>query len=160
MRYFSYLFIAFLVFASQPVMAQVTESVVPHPRQQEAIKIAVDWLDLVESGDDEQSYAGLAPIFQRNLTPEAWQKAVIERNIKAGKRLSRKLRRVVWYDNPIDAPLPGLYAAIEFDSVFENTDKHFQYITLHSQNGAPFKVMRNELTVTLKKAGASDQNTR
>jgi hypothetical protein len=49
------------------------------------------------------------------------------------------------------SPLPGLYAAVEIDSAYENAARHFQYIMLHSQEGAPFKVMRNEATFVLDK---------
>jgi hypothetical protein len=142
---------------SQFAIGQTSQSIALHPREQEAIGVASDWLDLVEGGDDKKSYAMLAPIFQRSLTPVSWRMSVAERNVKSGKRLSRMLRRVVWYDNPTDAPLPGLYAAVEFDSKFENTDQHFQFVILHSQGGAPFLVMRNEVTAALKKSseGAS-----
>lgn len=160
MRHFLHLLIAFLMIVSQPAITQATDPFIPHPRESEAINAASDWLDLVESGNDKQSYERLTSIFQRNLTPEAWRDSVTERNVKAGKRLSRKLRGVVWYDNPTNAPLPGLYAAVEFDSVFENTDKHFQFVILHSQDKAPFKIMRNEFTVTLKNSNSSERNAR
>ena len=154
MHLFSYLLVGFIALVSHLAIAQVAEPALTHPRQSEAVKVASDWLDLVESGNDERSYAMLAPIFQRNLTAESWRESVTERNYKIGKRLSRKLRRVVWYDNPLNAPLPGLYAAVEFDSVFENADKHFQFVILHSENGIPFQIMRNEFTVALKNTGA------
>jgi hypothetical protein len=120
-----------------------------HPRYLEAVKFASNWRDLIDEGKHEEAYSYLSPTFQKNLTTESWKNAVGGTRIELGARLSRSLRRVVWYDNPVNAPLPGLYAAVEFDSVFENARTHFQFIILHSQNGAPFKVMRNESTITL-----------
>jgi len=139
--------IASLSFAASGQVADSTS----HPRYAEAITFASAWLNLVEAGDDEASFAQLAPTFQRNLTTADWREVITRTRQTLGKRVSRTLRRVVWYDNPSNAPLPGLYAAVEYDSVFENADKHFQYVILHSQNGAPFKVMRNEATFALNR---------
>lgn len=130
---------------AEPINANVT-----HVRETEAVNFASDWLDFVENGNAQQSFSMLAPIFQQNLTPDTWRESVLDRNAKTGKLISRKLRRVVWYDNPVNAPLPGLYAAVEFDSLFENTDKHFQFVILHSQNDEAFKIMRNEADVVVK----------
>lgn len=116
------------------------------PREKEAVDFAVAWLDLVEAGDEARSYELLTPTFQHNLTRADWHAAVAATKATQGKLQQRSLRRVVWYDNPENAPLPGVYAAVEFDSVFEKSNKHFRYVVLHSQDGAPFRVMRSEST--------------
>lgn len=122
-----------------------------HARYAEAVEFAAKWRDLVDDGKHEEAFLDLAPTFQRNLTSATWKQVVERTRVQLGARQSRTLRRVVWYENPPNAPLPGLYAAVEFDSVFENARNHFQYIILHSQDGAPFKVMRNEATFALDK---------
>jgi hypothetical protein len=122
-----------------------------HDRYQEALDFANNWLDHFDAGDADATFNLLAPIFQANLTREVWSRSVAESRAKLGKRLSRKLRRIVWYQDPANAPLPGLYAAVEFDSVFVNADRHFQYLMLHSQNGAPFRLMRREATEVFNK---------
>jgi hypothetical protein len=124
-----------------------------HPRYTEAVEFASKWRDLVDEGNDIESFRALTLTFQRNLTPASWREAIGTTRARLGSRLQRNLRRVVWYDNPANAPLPGLYAAIEFDSIYENASKHFQYVMLHSQGGAPFKVMRNEETFALDTKG-------
>jgi len=151
MRHIYNLAFIFFMIIPQLSLAETINNSKSNPREAEAVKIANDWLNIVESGDDKQSFSMLALIFQQNLTQDTWRESVLDRNAKTGKLISRKLRRVVWYDNPANAPLAGLYAAVEFDSVFENTDKHFQFVILHSQNDEVFKVMRNEADVSLKK---------
>jgi hypothetical protein len=150
MRHIYNLAFIFFMIISQLSLAETINNSESNPRESEAVKIANDWLNIVENGDDIQSFLMLAPIFQKNLTQNTWRESVLDGVAKTGKLISRRLRRVVWYDNPENAPLPGLYVAIEFDSIFENTDKHFQFIILHSQNGEPFKIMRKEVDVTLK----------
>jgi hypothetical protein len=58
---------------------------------------------------------------------------------------------------PVRMP-PGTYAAVEFDSVFENASNHFEYVMLHSLVGEPFRIMRRESTFVmdseLEKEGA------
>lgn len=128
-----------------------------HPRYAEAVDFAATWVDLFDAGDVKSSFDQLAPTFQGNLTSVEWRRVIEESTAKLGKRRSRTLRRVVWYENPANAPLPGLYAAVEFDSVFENASRHFRFVILHSQNGEPFKVMRSEADVALDKQASGTQ---
>jgi hypothetical protein len=144
----------FLICAALCLASARAQAPVPgadHPRYVEALNFAAAWVDLFDAGDEKATFAQLTPTFQENLTPAQWQRAVEEAAAKLGPRLSRKLRRVVWYQDPAHAPLPGLYAAVEFDSVFRNADRHFRYVILHSQDGAPFKVMRTEADVRLNR---------
>ncbi len=127
----------------------------PRPRQAEAEKVASEWLDLVDADRDVESFALLTDVFRANLTPEIWRESVAQTNRDLGKRLSRTLRRLVWYQDPADAPLPGTYVAVEFDSVFENAESHFQYVILHSISGEHFRIMRNESTFVLKNPPSS-----
>jgi len=137
-----------LLFAlSFGAMAQALLPESPRPRQAEAQKFAEAWLELDEAGDHAASYALLTDIFKGNVTERQWLFEADKIRRQNGKLVSRTLRRIVWYDNPEDAPLPGIYAAVEFDSEFEHVKRHFQYLILHSENGAPFRIMRSETTM-------------
>jgi len=132
--------------------AQAASSQSIHPRQDEAESFAVKWLELCDVGEHKETYALLTDVFKVNLTPNAWRKQIEDTYRPLGKLVSRKLRRIVWYENPKDAPLPGTYAAVEFDSVYDNTRSHFQFVILHSRKGEPFRVMRSESDIALKNA--------
>jgi hypothetical protein len=149
-----------LAVVCQSVHAESPQPSASHPRQSEAVAFATSWLDLLDAGKAEESFVLLTPIFQANLTVASWRDSVVEANRQLGKLLSRKLKRVVWYENPADAPLPGTYVAVEFDSDYERTDRHFQYVMLHSQRGEPFRVMRHQSIVQAKAKGAADGNVR
>ncbi len=139
-----------LAVLAQGAVAESAELAPVHPREAEAVLFATAWLDLLEAGKAEESFHLLTPLFRANLTADEWRNSVAERKAQLGQLLSRKLKRVVWYENPANAPLPGTYVAVEFDSDYEHTDKHFQYIMLHSQHGEPFRVMRHQSTVLNK----------
>lgn len=121
----------------------------PRARQAEAEAFAREWLVLVDAADAKGSYDLLTDSFAGNMSLRQWRSS-IERNAREnGKLKSRSLRRIVWYDNPANAPLPGTYAAVEFDGVYANAPQHFQYVVLHSMAGEPFRVMRSEVTSIL-----------
>ena len=101
------------------VRAESVESAPLHPREAEAVAFARSWLDLLEAGKADESFMMLTPIFKANLTEATWRSTVAESNEQLGKLLSRRLQRVVWYEDPPDAPLPGTYVAVEFDSDYE-----------------------------------------
>lgn len=122
------------------------------PRDPEAEAFTTRWLDMLEEGKADDAFALLTDTFKGNLTPEAWRSAILDTKAKLGALKSRQLRRIVWYQDPKDAPLPGTYVAVEFDSSYENADKHFRYVILHSLKGEPFQVMRDESTFALNKA--------
>jgi hypothetical protein len=138
---------------AQGVQAQSAQPAPLHPREAEAVSFATAWLDLLDAGKAEESFNLLAPLFKANLTADQWRNSVIESKAQLGKLRSRTLKRVVWYEDPANAPLPGTYVAVEFDSDYEGTDKHFQYIMLHSQRGEPFRVMRHQSTLLVKGKG-------
>jgi hypothetical protein len=134
------------------VTTYAADTPTPHPRENEAVRFTTHWLDLLDEGKADESFDLLTPIFQSNLTRPSWRESVMDSKAKLGKLLSRRLRRVVWYENPANAPLPGTYVAVEFDSDYERTQQHFQYVMLHSQRGEPFKVMRHETTMLMQGA--------
>ena len=119
----------------------------PNPRDPEAEAFATHWLDLLEQGEADKAYGFLTDIFKSHVTIERWRELLAETEQRLGALQSRKLRRIVWYQDPPNAPLPGTYVAVEFDSVYANAPKHFRFVILHAQGDEPFRVMRDESTV-------------
>lgn len=119
----------------------------PNPRDPEVEAFAVHWLDLLEQGEADKAYGFLTDIFKSHVTIERWRELQIETEQRLGPLQSRKLRRIVWYQDPPNAPLPGTYVAVEFDSVYANAPQHFRFVILHAQGDEPFRVMRDESTV-------------
>lgn len=120
------------------------------PRDADAEALAARWLDLVVKGDGKASFDLLAAPFQALQTRTGWQKALDETRAVLGLLRKRTLRRIVWMQDPPGAPLPGTYAAVEFDSVFDQTNSHSQTVMLHSGHGEPFRVISAEANIVLK----------
>ena len=138
----------FLWFASQ-CLGQPTLQGIRHPREAEAERVATAWLELLDAGNATDAFDQLTDIFKGNLTPEIWKTTNEESRRNLGQLISRTFRRVVIYEDPQNAPLPGTYAAVEYDSAYQNADKHSDYVVLHSQHNEPFKVTRHESTFVL-----------
>jgi hypothetical protein len=119
----------------------------PNPRDPEVTAFATYWLDLQEQGEADKAYGFLTDIFKSHVTMEIWRSLLADTRAHLGALQNRKLRRIVWYEDPPDAPMPGTYVALEFDSVYEKAPRHFRYVVLHAQGDEPFRVMRDESTV-------------
>ena len=141
-------------------LAQSVTEDVNHPRRSEAIETATAWLDLLESGKSRESFERLTEIFKSNLTEEGWKESIDEDRVTLGKLKTRELKRAVIYGDPENAPLPGTYAAVEFDSVYEHARKHFQYVILHSFDTEPFKIMRRESKQLINRSSPRSSSAR
>ena len=125
----------------------------PNPRDVEVETFVTHWLGLLEQGESDKSYAFLTDIFKSNVTIDQWRDTLAETGKRLGALRARRLLRIVWYEDPPDAPLPGTYIAVEFDSVYENAPRHFRYVVLHTQGDQPLRVMRDESTIGDSAAG-------
>lgn len=132
---------------TQRVRDKAAAAAAPNPRDPEVEAFTLHWLDLLEQGEADKSYAFLTDIFKSHVTIDQWRALLTETKQSLGALRSRRLRRIVWYKDPPDAPTPGTYIAIEFDSVYEKAPQHFRYVVLHAQGEEPLRVMRDESTI-------------
>ena len=53
--------------------------------------------------------------------------------------------KITWTKDPANAPAPGVYAAVDLASRFDNIDRHCGYIVLYQNNAStPFLVVHQE----------------
>ena len=118
-----------------------------HPRNQEAIDFVDKWLTYKDTGDSINSFDMVSKKYVSSL--DAWQSTLNQEQDELGKLLSRELIRAVAYQDPPSAPAPGLYIAVEYNSVYEKAKKHFQYIVVHSADEGGFKINKRRVNVLL-----------
>jgi hypothetical protein len=76
---------------------------------------------------------------------DRFSKRVREFNTRAGTVKERRILEITWTKDPANAPAPGVYAAVDLASRFENIDRHCGYIVLYQSDASvPFLVMRQE----------------
>ena len=80
---------------------------------------------------------------QETLPFERWSALRDDFNSKAGAVRERNITRITWYKDPPNAA-PGVYAAADFSSQFENTAVHCGYVVWREQPDGSFLLVREE----------------
>jgi Protein of unknown function (DUF4019) len=93
-----------------------------------AVKVAKDWLVLVDTGKYPESWEQASSIFKNAITKAKWAKAVKSVRATFGKNISRKLKSKRYFTSLPGAP-DGKYVVIQFESSFKNKKSAIETIT-------------------------------
>lgn len=91
----------------------------------------------------QEAYALLSAAQKRTTPFERWSALAEDFNAKAGAVRGRSIRRITWYKDPPNTG-PGVYAAADFSSQFENAAAHCGYVVWHEQTDGSFLLVREE----------------
>jgi hypothetical protein len=121
----------------------------PNWRQSAAQELAVlartrAYFAAKDSGRFAEAYAMLTAEMQADSDLQSWSRVAEAFNRRAGEAHGRRLIRVTWYNNPPEAPVPGLYAAVDFNGDF--TGLHFLcgYVVWLLQRDGSWRLVREE----------------
>lgn len=90
----------------------------------------------------------------RELSPLADYSAQVRQfNERAGERRGRRVTQLTWYNNPPQAPVPGIYAATDYTGDFANLYFVCGYIIWVLQPDGSWRLVREE-TALLARADA------
>lgn len=115
-----------------------------HPRKAEAEQFADRWFELVEQGKDDETLALLTPYSRSGYTAVEWRKLMDEQRTARGKLTLRRMRSTNWYVNPPGVEMEGTFAFMQFETFYDSGRFFVHYLVLHSDKGAPFRVMHDE----------------
>lgn len=129
----------------------------PSVEQSEAAERAArGYLAAEDAGKVEEAYPLLSDLNRQHLSFVEYKMQVGSFNARAGTVIERRFVKVAWTKDSPDAPLPGIYAAIDLASRFANVDRHCGYLILYQSNeGGDFTVMREEAAI-LENSAAAD----
>lgn len=113
------------------------------------------FLAALSEGEPRIAYDLATAGMHGGMTPREWAERASADRAKVGKVTARKVAKVTWYDNPPQAPEPGLYAAADY--VVEAEKLHFEcgYVVWHLGSDDRWRAVRHERGV-LGKADVSD----
>ncbi|MEX0807878.1 MAG: DUF4019 domain-containing protein [Dongiaceae bacterium] len=128
------------------VTTESTPGWIPTPEQQQkalrTVEALLDALDEIRYADAYEMYdQGMKQLQTLNQFIE------LEERIRAmsGPAELWRVLKVTWSKNPVSAPIPGIYAAIDLTVLFEKTDRYCGYVILHQKiDDSDFVVMRRE----------------
>jgi hypothetical protein len=97
-----------------------------------------------DSGHLAEAYAMLTPQMQADADLQSWSRGAADFNRRAGAERSRQLIRVTWYNNPPQAPVAGLYAAVDFNGEFAGLHFLCGYVVWLLQRDGSWRLVREE----------------
>jgi hypothetical protein len=96
--------------------------------EDQAVKAAEDWLELVDRGEYEESWNEAATFFKAAVTVEQWQQAMNAVRKPLGDKKSRTLSSADYTTSMPGAP-DGEYVVILFDASFSNKKTAVETVT-------------------------------
>jgi hypothetical protein len=102
------------------------------------------YLSAKDAGQYTDAYNLFGPSMKASTSLESWSENARNVKAKAGKLISRRVKKITWYDNPPSAPAPGIYAAADYESEFEGMHVHCGYVAWLAQADGTFLMVREE----------------
>jgi hypothetical protein len=98
-----------------------------------------------------EAYRLLAPQ-QQTLSPlPGWTAAATNFNAEAGPVRGRRVVEISWYNNPPDAPEPGIYVAADYSAEFDKLEFVCGYLMWRLQPDGSFRLVREEQNLVHKR---------
>ncbi len=119
--------------------------------QQVVERLTSQYFSAKDQGKYQVGYAMLHKANQEITPFDRWSANAREFNEKAGKVLSRKVKKVTWYKDVPGAPLPGFYVAVDFDGAFANLDMYCGYVMWYRESEGLYRLVREEQNYLDKK---------
>ena len=100
-----------------------------------ALNSALEWLDLVDNYEYENSWSKAAPYFKNNVTSDKWNQVLTGVRKPLGTIISRELKSEQ-YTKELPGTPDGEYFIIQYNTVFENKSSALETVTpMLAQNG-------------------------
>lgn len=107
--------------------------------------VAQQFLAALDSGDFHKAFGMMTASQQAQEPFEHFSKRLQEFNAQAGAVKTRRIHRVTWTRDSLQAPAPGVYVALDLVSQFENIDRHCGFVMLYQRDaGSAFLVTSQE----------------
>jgi hypothetical protein len=96
--------------------------------EDQAVKVAKKWLELVDAGEYRESWRQAASLFRGAVTEPQWKAALEGSRTPLGAMKSRRLKAANFATELPGAP-DGEYVVIQFESSFENRKSAVETVT-------------------------------
>jgi len=114
------------------------------PEQQQAVeKQTLSYFAARDGRQYDSAYRMLSETQKAQISFENWRGLAEDFNNKAGQVRGRTIVKTTWYKDPPQAR-PGVYAAVDFSSQFENVNIHCGYVVWSLQEDGSFLLIREE----------------
>jgi hypothetical protein len=123
----------------------------PSPEDQKAALAATyAFFGAMDRGDYSAAWSRLSEGMKASAPAAEWRRSAEAFNSRAGAVRARRVTEITWYNNPPDAPTPGLYVAADFSAGYEKLDFVCGYLMWRLQPDGSFVLTREEQNVVDK----------
>ncbi len=123
--------------------------------QQAVIAATYAYFAARDRGLYSEAWAMLSNSMKQTSPLAQWQRVATDFNGAAGAVRARRVIEISWYNNPPDAPRPGVYAAADFSGEFDRLEFVCGYVMWQLQPDGSFRLTREEQNL-LDKATAKN----
>jgi Protein of unknown function (DUF4019) len=124
-------------------------------QQARAVQALAKYFSFVEHGDYRKAYDFLTPVFKQSLSFEKFSELSSHYWSKSGEILGRSILKVTWTKDSPNAPIPGVYAAIDIAIKSTNIDRQCGYVIFYQRDEKDsFTLMREETNFIDNKTAA------
>ena len=133
------------------------------PSEQDQLKIKLlsyQYFQAKDNSDYKTAFEVYAESAKAIIDFDDWKANLVKFYTVAGTGISRTPTRITWYNNPANASVSGIFAAIDYSSTFANINIHCGYLMWHKKDDGNFELIREEQnyldTTTQKKLSESE----
>jgi len=112
--------------------------------QQAVLAASYTYFAAKDSGRYDKAWAVLSNTMKSASPALDWKGEAAEFNRKAGPVRARRVTELTWYNNPSDAPQPGIYVAADYSADFERLEFLCGYLMWLLQPDGSFRLVREE----------------
>ena len=110
--------------------------------QKEIVSKSEAYFQLIATRHFEEAYAQVSSLL--GVDKVTWTSDQQSFSVIAGEPIQISIVKVTVYDNPAEAPAPGLYVAADFSNVYKNVPIHCGYLMWYRPIGGAFQITRKE----------------
>jgi hypothetical protein len=115
-------------------------------QQRQIVKKSGEYFMALDQGQYDQAYGMLTDGMKQSLPLQSFIAQKKDFYAQSGAAKKRTVTNVNWTKDSPQAPFPGVFAAIDMASRYENIDRHCGFIILYQKpSGGEFEVMREEV---------------
>jgi len=117
------------------------------PAEEDQLRIKLlsyRYLQAKESQDYDAAFAAFSDTTAAAIDFNTWKANQQKFKAAAGAEVSSMFTRVTWYDNPSNAPLSGIFAAVDYSNVYANITIHCGFLVWHKTDDGQYRLIREE----------------
>lgn len=117
------------------------------PSEQDQLKIKLasyQYLQTKDNGEFETAFKAYSIENASAIDFKTWKYDQLIFNATAGAVLDRTYTRISWYESSPDNALPGVFATVDYSSIFSNIDIQCGMLMWHKNADGNFELIREQ----------------